>query len=269
MPNQRFNLWCQQATNVCDLSIIIPAYNEAKRILPTIAAISVVVSEMTLNWELIISDDGSKDETVALLEPLNWVNLKVIQHANTGKGGAVKRGIMAAKGSYLLFADADNSTPIEELKKLLQELMTGYDIAIGSRAAAGAKEENKSPVRHFISYGVRQLAQLISGLRVEDSQCGFKLFRREVALELFELQKMPGFSFDLEILYLANKFNHPVAEVPVHWYDAPGSKVNSVKDSWRFFKDILSIRHLDKAGGYANAKAVPVLRAKLEPQFQA
>jgi dolichyl-phosphate beta-glucosyltransferase len=211
---------------------------------------AVVVSGLGYSWEIIVSDDGSKDETVALAESLGWKNLRVIKHANTGKGGAVKRGVLAARGEMILFADADNSTPIEELPKIVNKLNCGFDVVVGSRAAEGAKEENKSVLRHLVSSSLRSVAGLLSGIKVKDTQCGFKLFTREAAMKLFAFQKMQGFSFDLELLYLANKFGFKVAEEPVHWFDAPGSKVDSVRDSIRFFKDIFKVKRLDRQGVY-------------------
>jgi dolichyl-phosphate beta-glucosyltransferase len=232
------------------LSVVIPAYNESERILPTLGAMAVVTSGFDYPWELIVSDDGSKDDTAALVERLSWKNLTLVHHANTGKGGAVKRGVEAARGERLLFADADNSTPIEELPRLMQKLDDGYDLAVGSRVGEGAKEENKSFVRHATSWGLRAVARKLSGVQVRDTQCGFKLFSRKAANALFSRQQMMGFSFDLELLYLANKLGLRVAEVPVRWFDAPGSKVESVKDGVQFLKDIVALRQLDRSGAY-------------------
>jgi dolichyl-phosphate beta-glucosyltransferase len=245
-----FQEWNTHPSPKPTLSIVIPAYNEAKRILPTLAAMAISVSSLTLNWELIVSDDGSRDETVALVESLGWQNLRVLCHANTGKGGAVKRGVLAARGEMILFADADNSTPIEEVARLMAELGRGHAIAIGSRAAEGAVEENKSRLRHLVSSLLRGVVRVVSGVQVKDTQCGFKLFSRQAALELFSKQQVSGFSFDLELLYLARKFNLKVAEVPVRWYDAPGSKVNPVSDSLKFLCDLVRIRRDDLLGVY-------------------
>ncbi|MCA9837258.1 MAG: glycosyltransferase family 2 protein [Trueperaceae bacterium] len=255
MSYANFERWRDVKLDKIELSIVIPAYNEEIRILPTLAAMGAFVSSYMPNWEVIVSDDGSKDTTAALVKDLGWKNLKLIEHANTGKGGAVKRGVMAAEGDYILFADADNSTPIEELMRMMEKLHEGADIAVGSRAAEGAIEENKSFFRHLVSWGLRTVAGWLSGVKVKDTQCGFKLFKRDVAQDLFGKQQMEGFSFDLELLYLANKLGYKVAEVPVRWFDAPGSKVNSVKDSIRFLKDIFAVRKLDRQGAYAERDA--------------
>lgn len=250
MSYSDFQVWSQRPAAQVALSVVIPAYNETERLLPTLGAIAVAVSGMGLEWELIVSDDGSKDGTPDMVEALGWANLRVLRHPNTGKGGAVKRGVQAARGERVLFSDADNSTPIEELPRLLARLDEGYDVAVGSRVAEGASEENKSAARKLVSLGLRTVARTLSGVTVQDTQCGFKLFSARAVQELFSRQQMDGFSFDLELLYLARKLNLRVAEVPVRWFDAPGSKVNSVKDSVRFMRDIFAVRRLDRLGTY-------------------
>ena len=250
MSYDAFERWQLQHCLNPALSIVIPTYNEAERILPTIAAMAVTVSSITSDWELIVSDDGSSDETVALIEALDWPNLWVLQHPNTGKGGAVKRGVMAAQGGLILFADADNSTPIEELPKLIAEIRAGASIAIGSRAAEGGREQNRGPVRQLVSAGLRSLTRHVTGLRTRDTQCGFKLFRQEVAQALFSRQRIQGFAFDLEILYLARKHQHRVSEVGVRWFDAPGSKVDVMRDGLRFVRDLLIVLGNDASGRY-------------------
>ncbi len=199
------------------LSIVIPAYNESERIVPTIGAISSYVSELGFPWELIIADDGSRDETVELVESLGFANLRLLRaEANGGKGRAVQRGMLAARGQYILFDDADNSTPIEELDKLLRQVREGgYDVVVGSRAADGAEEAHRSAFRRLLSNGLRWIVRNIFRIGVRDTQCGFKLFSYPAAQRLYNAQTIAGFSFDLEILYLASKFGYGVAEVAV------------------------------------------------------
>lgn len=238
------------------LSVIIPAYNEAERIVPSIGAIASHICDLGFDWELIIADDGSKDATVALVEGLGLVNARVLKAPkNGGKGSAVKRGMLAARGQYRLFADADNSTPIEEVTRLLAKIdgsqTPRYDIAIGSRAAEGAQESNKSLLRRIFSGGLRMMVKHVLGINVRDTQCGFKLYTAEAAVRLHKAQTMMGFSFDLEVLYLAAKYGYKVAEVPVAWVDAPGSKVNPTKEAKRFIKDMAAIKRNDWRGAYA------------------
>lgn len=234
------------------LSIIIPAYNEAERIIPTIGAIASHVSDLKFPWELILADDGSTDETIALAKSLQLANLHILKaEKNGGKGSAVRRGMLAAQGSYALFADADNSTPIEEVEKLLNKLQhEGYDVAVGSRAASGAAETEKSFKRQIFSNGLRWIVNHIFRIKVKDTQCGFKMYTKQAAHKLHKTQTLMGFSFDLEILYLAFKFNYRVVEVPVTWIDAPGSKVNALKEAQRFIRDLLKIKMNDLRGLY-------------------
>jgi dolichyl-phosphate beta-glucosyltransferase len=235
-----------------DLSVVIPAYNEEVRIVPTVGAIAVHVSAMDIEWELIVADDGSKDRTVDLLRELDFINLRVLEaERNGGKGSAVRRGVMTARGKYILFSDADNSTPIEELGTLLELVEhNGYDIAVGSRAIAGANEAHKSLKRKIFSGGLRTINRLVLRIGVRDTQCGFKLFRVDVAKRLFAAQSISGFSFDLETLYLASKWGYRIAEVPVQWVDAPGSKVDTRKEAQRFLRDVWKIRMNDLRGVY-------------------
>ncbi|GAA0502014.1 glycosyltransferase [Deinococcus depolymerans] len=244
MSYPAFEQWRARPLDRVTLSIVIPAYNESERILPTLAAFAVAVSAAGEPWELIVSDDGSRDGTADLVESLGWANLRVIRHANTGKGGAVRRGVRASRGELVLFADADNSTPIEELPRLIAAVRAGAHIAIGSRAAEGAEETGKSPVRRAVSGALRRVTRAVTGVTAEDTQCGFKLLRGEVAHDLFRRGTLDGFSFDLELLYLAARDGLRVTEVPVRWVDAPDSKVDPLRDSVKFLKDMLALRRL-------------------------
>ena len=159
--------------------------------------------------------------------------------------------MLAAQGKYVLFADADNSTPIEEVSKLLEKLeKEGYDVAVGSRAVAGAEEGKKSFLRHVLSNGLRLIVKYGLRIGVRDTQCGFKMYTSEAAKKLHSKQTIMGFSFDLEILFLASKFGYRVAEVPVAWVDAPGSKVDTRKEVQRFLRDLFKIQMNNLKGLY-------------------
>lgn len=237
------------------ISVVIPAYNEEERIVPTIGAIASYVSDLGFPWELIVADDGSRDKTAELVAGLGFVNLRLLRaEKNGGKGSAVHRGMLAARGQYVLFADADNSTPIEEIRKLLAKVRDErYDVAIGSRAAAGAEEGHKSILRHLLSGGLRWIVRNVFRIGVRDTQCGFKMYTHDAAHRLHQAQTVMGFSFDLEILYLAAKWGYRVAEVPVNWIDAPGSKVDTAKEVRRFLRDLFRIKWNDLRGVYAKA----------------
>jgi dolichyl-phosphate beta-glucosyltransferase len=236
------------------VSVVIPAYNESDRILPTVGAISAYMSARGEPWELIIADDGSTDNTVELLQALGLVNMTVsVAAKNGGKGSAVRRGVMAAKGYYVLFADADQSTPIEQFEELMEPLKSGrFDIAIGSRAHLDVEATKKSALRQTLSRGLNVIVRVISRIDVRDTQCGFKLFTVDAAFDLFSRQRMDGFSFDLELLFLASKYRYRTVEVPVDWIDAPGSKVDATKVSIQFLGDLAKIRLNDLRGVYTS-----------------
>ncbi len=233
------------------VSVVIPAYNEEWRILPTVGAIATHMSARGESWELIIADDGSKDSTVTLLSELKFANLRLlVGERNVGKGDAVRRGMLAATGEVVLFADADQSTPIEQFDDLKAKIDEGFDVVVGSRTAEGAQVSGKSAFRRFLSWGLHVVVATGFGITVSDSQCGFKLFTADAARTLFTAQQVDGFSFDLEILYLARRNRMSIAEVPVEWIDAPGSTVDAGRVSLQFLRDLFIIKSRDLRGGY-------------------
>ncbi|OLF07071.1 hypothetical protein BU204_35940 [Actinophytocola xanthii] len=237
------------------VSVVIPAYNEEWRILPTIGAIATHMSARGEPWELIIADDGSTDATISLVRDLRFANLRLlVAEENRGKGNAVRRGMCAARGKLVLFADADQSTPIEQFDRLAALIDAGFDVVAGSRAAQGATVSGKSLTRRVLSRGLRAVVSRGFGITVTDTQCGFKLFTKDAAQELFSTQLVNGFSFDLEVLYLARHLGYRVAEVPVEWIDAPGSTVDAAKVSMQFLRDLLRIRLNRVLGRYRRAR---------------
>jgi len=260
---QAYRAWVTQPiSEKPTVSVVIPAYNEEWRILPTVGAIATHMCSRGEPWELVVADDGSTDTTVALLADLRFPNMRVlIAERNKGKGDAVRRGMLAAEGQYVLFADADQSTPIEQFDRLLDQLKDGYDVAVGSRAAAGAAVSGRSPLRKVLSRGLRLLVSVGFGVKVADTQCGFKLFTADAARTLFELQIVDNFSFDLEVLYLSDKVGLRVAEVPVEWIDAPGTRVDAAKVTLQFLADLVKIRINDLRGHYTVGGHRSVARA--------
>lgn len=234
------------------VSVVIPTYNEEWRILPTVGAVATYMCSRGEPWELVVADDGSTDTTVALLQELRMPNLRVlVADRNRGKGSAVRRGVHDARGEYVLFADADQSTPVEQFDRLLARVtQDGYDVVVGSRAASGAAVSGKSRLRTILSRGLHVVVALGFGVEVADTQCGFKLFTAPAARALFGLQAIDGFSFDLEVLYLCGRLGLRVAEEPVEWIDAPGSTVDAAKVTLQFLADLVRIRVRDLRGGY-------------------
>lgn len=226
------------------LSVVIPCYNEEKRLGPTLGKILSYLNHQNYSWEVLISDDGSIDGTVRVAqEKLGNQPHKVLKNVqNEGKGEAVKRGMLDSSASYILFTDADLSTPIGEVEKLLAKLQEGYDVAIGSRGLANSQVEvPQNFLRQSMGKIFNRIARLVSFKQIRDSQCGFKCFRRDAAQKLFNAQKLKGFSFDAEIMYLAQKKGYKIAEVPVIWRNSPASRVHILKDSFLMFIDIFRI----------------------------
>ncbi|MGZ0177288.1 MAG: glycosyltransferase [Acidimicrobiales bacterium] len=254
MSYEHFATWRDQPEPLTPfLTVIIPAYNEIARIVPAIASIASHLAESGYGFELIVSDDGSTDGTGDACRALGLRNLVVIgDGTNRGKGAAVNAGVKAARGEWILFTDADLSTPIEELDEMLTH-RDNAEVIIGSRAAAGADEQAKSRLRSKLSGVSRSVVAILLGLDIADSQCGFKLFSAHAATELFGRQKALGFGFDAEILFLAARLGFGVVEVPVRWIDAPGSKVDPVRAPFGFLADLVKVRVRAWRGVYEHA----------------
>lgn len=226
------------------LSIIIPAYNEEKRIEKTFEKILDYLSIRSYTWEIILVDDGSTDRTSdKAREIIKDTRLVVIKNpVNMGKGYSVKNGILSSKGEILLFSDADLSTPIEELDKMLLWIEKGYDIVIGSRALPDSFiEMPQAWYRQGMGKIFNFLIRAFFLKDFKDTQCGFKCFKREAAMRIFELQKLTGFAFDVEILLIARKFGFNIKEVPVIWINSDESKVHIIKGSLSMLMELFDI----------------------------
>ncbi|MEK6634755.1 MAG: dolichyl-phosphate beta-glucosyltransferase [Planctomycetota bacterium] len=230
----------------CFLSIIIPAYNEEKRLLPTLSNVCAYLSPKNYPYEIIVVDDGSKDNTLQITQNFaeSAKNIIILANGqNKGKGYSVRKGMLSAKGEYIFFTDADLSTPIEEIDKCLPYLINGYDVVIGSRSMPGSNiivhqpwyREKMGKIFNFIVNMV-----LLRG--IIDTQCGFKGFKREVAKTVFSRCKIDGFSFDVEALYLSRKFNFKIKEIPIQWENSALSKVSPIKHSLQMFNDLIGIK---------------------------
>ncbi len=228
------------------LSIVIPAYNEQSRLPRTVLETIRWCSARDLDFELIICDDGSSDETLALGRLFEESDHRVYTLAcpHMGKGATVRMGVLNARGRRILFMDADGATPLDELPKLESALDDGYDIAIGSRVMQhpGEIEVKTSLHRRIIGRGFAFLVNLFAFYGIADTQCGFKMFRREAATAIFSRQRIRGFAFDVEILFIAKRLSFSIAEIPVNWVAQPNSKVNVVTDSLKMFWDLSHIR---------------------------
>ncbi len=231
------------------LSIVIPSYNEQARLPNTLLETIAWCSKKSMSYELIVVDDGSTDNTLALAKLFaeRVKELRYIACPHLGKGAAVRIGMLNAWGEYVLFMDADGATPLDEISKLLTKLQEEeLDMVIGSRVVQHPDETNVATSLHRKLLG-RVFAALVNIFAVSefaDTQCGFKIFRHEVVHDIFSRQKLTGFAFDVEILYIAKKLGLAVAEAPVNWENQEGSKVNIITDSIKMLVDILRIRWL-------------------------
>ena len=237
-----------------ELSIVIPAYNEAARLEGPVRDVVAWVRARGRAAEVIVVDDGSLDGTSDLVRRLSaeLPEVRLIRlAANRGKGYAVRSGVVNASGGLILFADADGATPIGELERLEAAVATGADVAIGSRAVPQTGVAVRARAyRRLMGRMFHQLVRLLAVSGIRDTQCGFKLFRGSVAHDLFSRMRMNGFSFDVEVLLMAQRQGYRIAEVPVNWTHQPGSRVNLVLDSLRMARDLFIIRARALRGDY-------------------
>ncbi len=233
-------------------SVIIPAWNEEGRMSASLKRVAAFVQGQTQAIEVIVVDDGSTDATPAIVEGFGREHpfIRLIRNSHGGKGAAVKTGVAQAEGQYLIISDTDLSVPIEELPKFLPPTLDGYDIAIASREVQGANRINEPYYRHLMGRVYNLLVRLLAVPGIQDTQCGFKAFRREVACEIFPYQTIEGWGFDVEILFIAQRFGYRIVEVPVIWYYGAESKVNPVKDTLGMVSDLWQVRRNARRGLY-------------------
>jgi dolichyl-phosphate beta-glucosyltransferase len=230
----------------CDLSVVIPAYNEADRLPPYLAAMAGTLQQTLERWEIIVVDDGSTDATAKIVEEFGRWNARVrlIRNAtNLGKGGTVARGVLESNGRYVVFADADGATPAPEIRKLLAAMDAGAEIAIGSRSGVGAAaKSSRDSLRAMLGSAFYSLVNFLAVPGIRDTQCGFKGFRRDAAIRIFDDLTETGWAFDVELLYRAQLTGYAVTEVPVEWHEQEGSKLSPFRDAIRMAVAIFNIR---------------------------
>jgi len=244
------------------LSVVIPSYNEQNNIKRKVLDfVWHYLKKQTYSWELILSDDGSTDGTLENLEKFSLEDerIKLLKNPHRGKGPTVSAGMLAAQGQWRLFTDFDQSTPLPEIEKLLEHT-DDNDIIMGSREIKGALRDKEPLHRHLMGKGFNLLVQMLAVPGIYDTQCGFKLFSEQATKKLFPKLVVYGGqnlredaftgAFDVELLYLARKFNFQIKEVPILWKHYHTDRVNPIKDSWRMFKDIVRIRLANLQGKY-------------------
>jgi dolichyl-phosphate beta-glucosyltransferase len=236
------------------ITVVVPAYNEEKRLNETLPKLWKSVKRRFASFEIIVVDDGSTDGTAKIVREFSNTHPEVCllrYEENQGKGYAVRSGIMAAMGDYVMFCDADLSTPFREIDKLVQTLDKGYDIAIGSRAVNGSKIIKRQPIyRVLMGKTFNKFVQLLAVPGIVDTQCGFKCFKGAVAREIFRTCRINGFSFDVEMLFVGRKMGMKIKEIGVVWENNTLSKVHPILHSLQMLKDLLVIRWLWLIGSY-------------------
>ena len=231
------------------LSVVIPAYNEEKRLGATLARVIAYLEAQPYGWELLVVDDGSSDATAAVAEAAGSGGQRAVRvlrnSPNRGKGFSIRRGMLEARGKYRLFSDADLSTPIEELDRFWPFFDSGAAVVIGSRAMEESRlTVRQSPLREGVGRLFNSCVRCMLVPGIHDTQCGFKMFTAEAAEAVFVQQRMHGFSFDVEALMLARRSGFEVREVPVTWTNAPGTKVSAWKGATAFWDlVVLKLRH--------------------------
>lgn len=232
------------------LSIVIPAHREQHRLVPTLRAVCAYLEQQPYVSEVLVVENDDRDSApVATRFELGRV--RWLRESRRGKGLAVRRGVLEAVGQYRFICDADLSMPIDELPKFLPPRLEEFDIAIGSREAPGARRTGEPALRRLMSRAFSRLVRVSVLPQFADTQCGFKCFRGDVAVDLFTAQRLGGLSFDVEVLYIALNRGYRIVEVPIEWHYCPEGRVRLVEDSLAMLRDLLLIRHNWAQGKYA------------------
>jgi dolichyl-phosphate beta-glucosyltransferase len=233
------------------LTLLIPAFNEDRRIGPTLERVREYLSTQPYSWLVMVVSDGSTDKTNQIVNDFAAKDDRfslLAYSPNRGKGHAVRAGMLKAESKLILFSDADLAAPIEEVEKLFPAIQKGADIAIGSRPLKDSKLEVRQPLyRELLGRGFNLAVQLLAVRGIADTQCGFKLFRRKAAREVFSRCKLDGFGFDFESLMIARDLGLTIAEVPIRWAHQEGSKVVLMRDGPQMLRDLVQLRMMGKS----------------------
>lgn len=234
------------------LTIIVPAYNEERRLPTTLPQVASFAEAQSYPVEVLVVDNASTDRTPEIVRALTAEHpiISLLHQPVRGKGAAVRKGMLEARGDFLFICDADLAMPIHQVERFLPPALSNYDVAIGSREAPGAARYNEPWHRHLMGRVFNLLVRLLAVPGIQDTQCGFKCFRREVAQDLFTTQVLDGWAFDVEVLYIAQRRGYRVVEVPIDWYYGEGSRVSPLRDSLNMVQEVFRIRRNGRAGLY-------------------
>lgn len=258
--------WCDHKMDntIPLLSIIVPAYNEASRLPQTLPQIADFILEQTYRAELLIVNNNSTDDTrqIACEFASEFPFVRVLDEPTQGKGAAVRTGMLAATGEYLFMADADLSMPIAEVNKFLPPTLDNYDVAIGSREVRGAVRYNEPEYRHIMGRIFNFIVRVLAVPGFQDTQAGFKCFRRQVALDVLRRQTIDGWAFDVELLFISLKRGYRIIEVPIHWHYRQNSRISPLRDAIDMVREVLRIRLNGLQGRYNTPHTTDSVRSE-------
>lgn len=239
------------------LSIIIPAYNEEKRLPGTLETIQGFLSQQSYPAEVLVVENGSSDRTLQIAQDFASRDpaIRALHVEQRGKGRAVQAGMLAAAGKYRFFGDADLSMPITEINRFLPPQISDPQVVIASREVPGAVRYGEPELRHLSGRVFNSLVRWIALPGLQDTQCGFKLFRDDVAEKVFPRQTIFGWTFDVEVLFIARRLGYQISEIGVPWYYNADSKIRMLQDAWVMFQDLVQIRRNSRRGVYDAAPA--------------
>jgi dolichyl-phosphate beta-glucosyltransferase len=234
------------------LTIVIPAYNEAHRLPTTLPQVTAFAEAQDYPVEVIVVDNASTDRTSDVVREIaaDRPFVSLLYQPIQGKGAAVRKGMLEGRGEYLFMCDADLAMPIEEVSKFLPPTLSGYDVAIASREAPGAVRYDEPGYRHLMGRVFNFVVRTLAVPGIQDTQCGFKCFRREVAHDILAVQTLNGWAFDVEILHIAHRRGYRLVEVPVNWYYGEGSRISPIRDSFNMLIEVLRVRRNGRNGLY-------------------
>jgi dolichyl-phosphate beta-glucosyltransferase len=226
------------------ISIIIPAYNEQSRLPQSLEQVANFVAAQSYPIEVIVVDNNSTDSTSQIANEFaeEFPFARALFEPHQGKGAAVRTGMLAGRGSYLIICDADFSMPIDEVSKFLPANGDSYDVAIASREVRGARRVGEPEYRHIMGRVFNLIVRVLAIHGIQDTQCGFKSFRREVAHDVFRLQTIEGWGFDVEVLFIALRHGYRLIEIPITWYYKPQSRISPFRDSINMVMEVMRVR---------------------------
>ena len=238
------------------MSIIIPAYNEERRLPTSLEQVDRFVAAQPYPIEVVVVNNNSRDATRRIADEFaaRHSYMRVMDQSRQGKGAAVQKGMLAATGEFLFICDADFSMPVEEISKFMPPNAASYDVAIASREVPGARRVDEPQYRHLMGRVFNLIVRVLAIPHIQDTQCGFKVFRRQAARDVFALQTIDGWGFDVEVLFIALKHGYQLIEIPITWYYKPQTKISPLRDSINMVLEVMRVRLNGWRGKYDRQK---------------